>query len=126
MRESEFWLRVKASLPREWMARRIEDNSGNLGTYDTFLAAKGHPSMWLELKVEGPDAKPDLRKGQPAFGRMLFDAGVPCGYLVGSPNGLVRLIGPLTTGDDWRDHLMGSWTKLDMRKVLSRLLTAGD
>lgn len=126
MLECEFWGKVRPKIPRPWIARRIEDSSGNLGTYDTFMACKGFPSLWLELKVANPKAKPKLRAGQPAFGRMLFDAGVPCAYLVGSDNGYVRLIGPLTTGADWRDHLMGEWDSLDMRKVLSRLLTGFD
>lgn len=121
MRESEFWGQIRKQIDQSWFVRRIEDASGNLGTYDTYLAHKGWGQAWLELKVAGPNAQPDLRKGQPAFGAGLHAAGVPCGYLVGSPNGRVRLIGPLTTGADWRHHVIDSWPDLRVNEVLTAL-----
>lgn len=121
MNEAFFWGLVRHRMPPGWFTRRIEDKSGNLGTYDLFLAHRDWGQAWLELKVAGPDAKPELRKGQPAFGAGLHAAGVPCGYLVGSPNGKVRLIGPLTLGDDWREHLVAEWTHLDVPAVLTAL-----
>lgn len=122
MREAEFWDKVRRGIPGGWMVRRIEDSSGNLGTFDTFLGRR-RLSGWLELKVAGPNAKPDLRPGQPAFGRQCVDAQIPAAYLVGSPQGSVRLIGPLTTGPDWRDHLIARWDSLDVPAVLSALFS---
>lgn len=121
MKEALFWGLIRHRMPPGWFVRRIEDASGNLGTYDTFLAHRGWGQAWLELKVAGPNAKPDLRRGQPAFGAGLHAAGVPCGYLVGSPSGKVRLIGPLTTGDDWRDHLVAEWREIDVPSILTHL-----
>lgn len=120
MRESEFWARCRKSMPAGMMARRIEDRSGNLGTYDLFLAMDGR-AAWLELKVAGPNAQPAIRSGQPAFGRECFDAGVPSGYLVGSSCGHVRLLSPLARKDTWRDHLVASWDEIDMRAVWDAL-----
>jgi hypothetical protein len=124
VREAEFWAQIRRGMPTGWFVRRIEDASGNLGTYDTFLAHRGWGQAWMELKVAGPNAKPDLRKGQPAFGQGLDAAGVPCAYLVGSPNGRVRMIGPHTTGDDWREHLIAEWPALDVPAVLTALFRA--
>lgn len=123
--EADFWRAIRKGLPARTFARRIEDNSGNLGTFDTFIGRRGRAG-WLELKVAGPNAKPSLRPGQPSFGAQCFDAGVPAAYLVGSPNGRVRLIGPLTVGDDWRDHLVMSWDSLCVPEVLGLLLEGGD
>lgn len=116
MLESEFWAKCRKTIPKAMMARRIEDRSGNLGTFDTFLAMGG-VSGWLELKVAGPNAKPNIRPGQPAFARECFDAGVPAAYLVGSDSGRVRLLHPLTREHDWREHLIMDWDYLDMREI---------
>lgn len=120
MRESEFWQRVRRQLPKDMFHRRIEDASGNAGTWDTFFARNGR-SAWIELKVAGPNAKLNLRPGQAPFGKALFDAGIPAAYLVGSTGGTVRMIGPCTDGVDWRDHLIERWDRLDVAEVL-RLL----
>lgn len=122
--EAAVWAKFKQHLPARMMRRRIEDASGNKGTWDLFLAMGGHAN-WLELKCEGPNAKPALREGQPAFGRNLFDAGLTSGYLVGSPNGTVRLIGQLTTGADWRDHLIWRRDKMDKETVAMTLIYLG-
>jgi hypothetical protein len=118
--EAAVWAAFRSHLPSSIMRRRIEDASGNLGTWDLFLAAGGRAN-WLELKCDGPNAKPKLRPGQASFGRNLFDAGLTSGYLVGSPNGTVRLIGQLTVGEDWRDHLIWTRTAMDRETVLMTL-----
>lgn len=82
----------------------------------------------MELKVAGPGAKPTLRPGQDTFAGMLMDAGVPCGYLVGSKCGALRLIGGRTTGADWREHVLGQWQatgKLELRQAIVTLLAHG-
>jgi hypothetical protein len=119
--EAKFWGAIRKQIPSDWFVRRIEDASGNLGTFDTYLAHATYGQGWLELKVGGPNEKPDLRKGQPAFAHGLVQAGVPCGYLVGSMNGEVRLIGPMTIGEDWRHHLIRRWPRLDVPAVLDDL-----
>lgn len=115
-READVWQAFKRHLPPRMMVRRIEDASGNLGTPDTWLAMGGR-STWLELKHAGPNAKPKLRPGQAAFMRELFDAGLPSGYLVGSPDGSVRLIGQLMSGVDWREHLIFRRDAMDAETV---------
>jgi hypothetical protein len=120
VRESAFWASVRKQLPRDLFVRRIEDASGNKGTWDTYMARSGR-SGWIELKVAGPNAKLELRPGQQPFGQGLFDAGIPAAYLVGSDNGTVRLIGPCTDGKDWRDHVIARWGMLDMTAVLITL-----
>lgn len=114
--EKDVWAAFRKHLPSGMMIRRIEDRSGNLGTYDTFLAYMGH-ATWLELKHAGPNAKPKLRPGQRAFGRNLFDAGLQSGYLTGSRDGTVRLIGQLTSEHDWRDHLIFRRDAMDKETV---------
>jgi hypothetical protein len=121
MTEAEFWSKIRKRMPRGVFARRIEDSSGNLGTFDTFVACDGR-SAWMELKAAGPNAKPDLRPGQASFAAQCFDAGIPAAYLVGSPNGVVRMIGPGTTGDDWRQHLVARWDHLDVPAILKELM----
>lgn len=121
MRESEFWRhRVLPALPLDVFARRIEDSSGNLGTFDVFLARDGR-AAWLELKVAGPNEKPNIRAGQPAFAEQCVRAKIPCGYLVGSPKGQVRLLGPRTTGADWREHLVARWVGMDTEALFGFL-----
>lgn len=105
MKEAEFWRALRRHMPPGLLIRRIEDASGNLGTWDTFLACHGR-AAWLELKVAGPAEKPRTRPGQAAFGAALFDAGIPALYLVGSATGTMRAIGPLMTTDTWREHLV--------------------
>ncbi len=67
---------------------------------------------------------PSLRPGQAAFARTCIDHGIPAAYLVGSANGMVRMIGPDTSGDDWREHLVGHWAELNMPDVLKLLIKA--
>jgi hypothetical protein len=115
-REKDVWDRFKQHLP-PMFSRRIEDASGNLGTYDTFLARNGR-SAWLELKFAGPNAKPDLRPGQAAFGLALSNEKIPCGYLIGHGDGSIRVIGPrLMDPADWRDHLEFRRDVLDAEAV---------
>jgi hypothetical protein len=103
--ESDVWRSLKGYIPAEIFVRRIEDASGNLGTHDTYLASRGK-SAWLELKFAGPNAAPRMRKGQYSFGAKLLSARVMSGYLVGSPDGSIRLLDQMTLGRDWRDHLI--------------------
>lgn len=126
MREADLWERVRKRLPDDVFARRIEDASGNLGTFDTFLAQRDRGAAWLELKVAGRRAKPDLRPGQPAFAAQCFDVGVPAAYLVGSRCGYARLIGPMTNGEDWRDHVVAEWQIIDVRAILAALFSMYD
>jgi hypothetical protein len=124
MTEADFWGRIRKKLPRRVFARRIEDNSGNLGTFDTFVGLNGR-SAWMELKVAGPNAKPDLRPGQPSFAAQCFDAGIPAAYVIGSSDGSVRMVGPHTIGSDWRDHLICRWSALDVPALIRTLMAQG-
>lgn len=96
--------------------RRIEDASGNLGTYDGFCALKGWPA-WVECKLAGPRAKPALRPGQMAFAHDAWAAGVPAWILIGHPDGSCRLIDGRTDGDDWREHLVLRCSRLDAELI---------
>lgn len=122
--EREVWAALRKAMPLDALARRIEDASGNLGTWDTFVAWNGHAG-WIELKHAGPKAKLDLRPGQLAFGRDLFDHAVPGAYLAGARDGSFRMIGRLTDGDDWARHMIGRWTRIDPETVAEALKKAG-
>lgn len=100
--------------------RRIEDASGNLGTHDSFIAVDGR-AIWCELKVAGPNAKPDIRPGQSAFGVMMMRAGISSCFMVGHPDGSLRLISVFCEGDDWRDHLICRFDALT-EEVIWRML----
>lgn len=116
MTESDFWQKIRPKLPPGLFYRRIEDASGNLGTYDTFLAGHGR-ATWFDLKIAGPNARPTLRPGQPAFGAELWEAGIPAWYLVASNNGYVRLIDARTNGRDWWNHVVSSWDRVSKETV---------
>lgn len=83
---------------------RIE-NVVAAGTFDTYVAGHGKAG-WIELKVAGPRAKPEVRAGQPGFGYRCLESGVPAHVLIGSPNGTIRLCEGIIMGDDWREHLV--------------------
>jgi len=106
--------------------RRIEDASGNLGTFDTFMHARTSfpnwpgTASWVELKVAGPNAKPAMRPGQTAFGHDLIMAGCPAYVLVGHADGSVRVLRGDTNGEDWFECLIGRYPALD-DDVLSML-----
>lgn len=124
MTESDFWQKIQPKLPGGLFYRRIEDASGNLGTYDTFLAGDGK-ATWFDLKVAGPNAKPKLRPGQPAFGAEAWAAGIPAWYLVASDNGYVRLIDARTNGTNWWGYLVASWdsvTKASVHAMVGAML----
>jgi hypothetical protein len=106
--EARLWAIIRDLLPPDVLARRIEDASGNLGTPDLFLARSGQ-CAWVELKAAGPHAQLVLRPGQQATMTALHQHGVRCAYLVGFDRGPVRLVGPLTDGKDWREHLIARW-----------------
>lgn len=116
MLESQFWEKVRKAWAPGWMLRRIEDRSGNLGTFDTYYG-RFERNGWLELKVAGPNAAFEPRRGQPAFAVDCHKAGIQSAWLVGSPNGLMRLIHPLSIGPDWRDHLLWSGPITDVMKI---------
>ena len=88
---------------RPLLYRRIEDASGNLGTFDVHVIIEGR-AIWIELKeTETPGAKPDMRRGQPAFGRRAQRAGAAASVLVANKrDATIRIIEGCTTGDDWR------------------------
>jgi hypothetical protein len=95
---------VQATWGKDAVFRRIEDASGNLGTFDGFLMVMGR-AAWVELKVAGPNAKPKMRRGQPAFGSDILAAHGEAWVLVGHPDGSLRLLFGDTTGEDWHDKL---------------------
>lgn len=101
---------VKVTWGTDAVYRRIEDTA-NLGTFDSMLIVKGQMA-WIEMKVAGPNAKPDMRPGQPGFGRQWLIAGGLAWVLVGHKDGSLRLIWGDTTGEDWRDQLVGRYDKL--------------
>jgi hypothetical protein len=96
---------VQATWGKDAVFRRIEDASGNLGTFDAWIVIRGHVAV-TELKVAGPNAKPDMRRGQPAFGSDWTRAGGRAWVLVGHPDGSLRLLRGDTLGEDWRDCLV--------------------
>jgi len=120
--EADVWKALRSMIPMDVMARRIEDASGNLGTHDTYLARRGR-SGWLELKFNGADASPKLRKGQHAFAVKLLDSGVYTAYLAGHPDGRVTLYGQMLKGPDWKDHVINRWPRLTPQVVNHILLT---
>ena len=116
-RESEVWAKLKAALPAEVMAKRIEDASGDLGTWDTWLGCRGW-GMWIELKhTETVNRKPKQRPGQYAFGARLSEAKVSGCYIVGSSDGKVRIINQLWYGDDWKEYLIETWDEMSEANV---------
>ena len=119
--EAEVWASVKRELPGYVMARRIEDSSGALGTWDVWIGWNQR-SGWLELKhTNGPGERPKLRPGQAAFGADLISAMVPGLYLVGDRQGTVRVLSRGYDGEDWRKSLMSHykiWDKYAMNDVL--------
>jgi hypothetical protein len=123
--EREVWAALKRALPPGLMVRRIEDMSGNLGTWDTWIGCRGW-GMWIELKCcETAKRKPKLRPGQYAFGLDLERADVPGCYIVGSGDGKVRVLNRLYDGDDWVKAIEDEWTEMDREKVLGLLQRFG-
>lgn len=106
------------------MLHRVE-NTAAMGTFDTFFGTPAG-SGWIELKITGPNAKPQMRPGQPAFGLVCKRAGVPAHVLCSSHKGELKLLNGWTTGDDWRDHLVmraDLGDKEAVRGVLLRCVT---
>jgi len=83
---------------------RVENYLGS-GTFDTWTGMLAFGG-WIELKVCGPNAKPDMRDGQPAFGYRCKAAHVPAHVLCCSKDGYIKLLNGWTTGPDWRDHMV--------------------
>lgn len=121
MTESDLWKSIRTKLPSGLFFRRIEDSSGNLGTYDTFMALDGK-STWFDLKIAGPNAKPTLRPGQMAFGMECWNSGIPAYYVIGSDTGLLRLVDARTNGGDWRNHLVLSFPRVTGQAVVEVIL----
>ena len=82
---------------------RVE-NTLSGGFPDTLFSAGR--LVLCELKVAGPNAKPDMRPGQPGFGYSVLSSGQPSFILIGHPDGSCRLLWGDCVGDDWRDRLI--------------------
>ena len=87
--------------------RRIEDASGNLGTPDVFAIIDQQP-VWIELKVtDTAGAKPQMRRGQAAFGEAVRQAGGRSLVAIGTKGtDHVRIVRGWTQGDDWRSLMI--------------------
>jgi hypothetical protein len=96
---------IKAIWPRQHLMWHRVENVAAIGTFDVFF---GTPlgSGWIELKVCGPNAKPDVRPGQPGFGERCYKAGVPAHYLCGSNAGYIKLLDGRCMGPDWREWMV--------------------
>jgi hypothetical protein len=103
--------RVLRGMDERTAYRRIEDSSGALGTFDSFGVVSGR-AFWVELKVAGPQAKPNVRPGQTGFGMAMMKAGLPACFMVGHKDGSLRLLSAACTGPDWRDHIIGRFDAL--------------
>jgi hypothetical protein len=107
--EAAVWQKFRQSLPRGVWGKRIEDSSGDLGTWDTILMAGGR-SAWIELKhTVTMRRKPELRPGQLAFGLRLEQHDIPGFYLCGSCDGKVRILSRNYNGLDWKEALVETW-----------------
>lgn len=118
----KLWPQGKDIWPPVW--HRVE-NAVAQGTFDTFIGSS-IGCGWIELKVAGPNAKPQMRPGQPGFGAKMLRAGVPAHVIACSKRGEVRLMRGETMGDDWRDHVLMRCDLRDMeamRVVLVRCMT---
>lgn len=93
-----------------WHFTPVENILGK-GTFDVWLAVGGR-SAWVELKMGGPNTKPDMRPGQLAFGMGVMGAGIPAWVLVGQQDGSCRLIHGGTDGENWRDLLHSRWAEV--------------
>ncbi|MCP4466580.1 MAG: hypothetical protein GY813_07515 [Halieaceae bacterium] len=100
-----FWLRV--------------ENGAQAGTFDVFIGNR-IGCGWIELKLSGPNARPEMRKAQPSFGMQLRKAGIPAHVLTCSDSGELRLLNGWTLGHDWQDHLLarGHLEDLDSLEVM--------
>jgi hypothetical protein len=129
MTESELHKKLVRLTVALWPSERLlmhrVENVAAIGTFDTFF---GTPwgSGWIELKIAGPKAQPQVRPGQPGFGMRCFAAGVPAYILCSSHAGRIRLLQGYCLGSDWRDHQIMEGTISDaesMRAVLLRCVT---
>lgn len=124
-KEADVWQRFRECLPRGVMARRIEDASGALGTWDCWLGS-GRWGMWLEFKFTATDKrKPELRPGQMAFGYDLKAAKVEGRYVVGCGQGNVRILDQLYDGEDWKKSQQEQWLSINEKNVLGLLKDCG-
>ncbi len=123
--EAAVWNAFRMHIPKGMMVRRIEDQSGNLGTWDVWIGSMGG-GVWLEFKhTETVKRKPKQRKGQYAFGCDLTKAGVAGAYVVGSSDNEVRIMGRMMIDDQWQGHLLKRWpdgvTQANVRGLLREL-----
>jgi len=119
MTESQLHKLLKKRDPKSFM-HRIE-NVAALGTFDTYYA-KGGRSGWIELKIAGPNAKPEMRSGQPGFGERLRKQGIPAHVLCCSKSHELKLLNGWVLGDDWREHLVMRGHLDDPAEILERCL----
>ena len=111
MKETDLNKMIQQLLIKLWPGEQLfwhrVENVAAIGTFDVFF---GTPwgSGWVELKIAGPKAKPDVRPGQPGFAMRCLAAGVPAHILCCSDKGYVKLLEGICLGSDWEDHLVGT------------------
>ena len=119
--ESAVTQAFRKHVPKRIMWRRIEDSSGSLGTWDTWL---GHDERggWIEFKhTKTKGAKPKQRAGQAAFGHDLMKSGVKGFYIIGSADGWVRVCSRRMIDVAWPNSLIIKQKNMDealVHKVL--------
>lgn len=120
MTEKDLQKALAKALEARWMGTRLPvpyvhepvENMLNVGTFDNWICVGGVPA-WVELKVCGPNAKPDMRPGQPGFGYRMLKAGVRAVVLCGSGDGSWKLLRGDTVGSDWREKLIARGDVVD-------------
>lgn len=104
--EAEVVAAFKRYVPNGVMWRRIEDSSGALGTWDSWLGRNSRGG-WIEFKhTKTKGERPKQRQGQAAFGYDLSKAGVRGFYVIGSSDGHVRVCNELMLDSDWRKYMI--------------------
>jgi len=125
MTEADLNEKIIALLSKLWPGEQLfwhrVENVVAIGTFDAFL---GTPwgGGWVELKIAGPAAKPDVRPGQPGFGMRCKEAGIPAHILCCSNKGYVKLLEGECIGEDWEAHLVGTAQLGDLEAMRTLLL----
>ena len=124
--EADVVAAFKDCLPKGLMYRRIEDASGNLGTWDSWIGGPGNWGLWLEFKFTETDRRrPRLRPGQWAFGLDLKAAGQVGFYVVGARKGNIRVLSQEYNGSDWKEAQLEQWLSVNEENVAGLLGMAG-